>query len=161
VEIHHTFRSAKAQAAHCIDDDAQPVDPAQLVIPAVRARTVELREKCLVPGSAQFRLDFSGKRFRLGNIPLRQESRVDQHVVSDNVRHRPVPQPVEQAVAIGRGDHVPKRVVFASLDGTLGKRQQMQIVIAEHGQRAIAQLPYEAQCGKRGRSAVDEVAHEP
>jgi len=86
---------------------------------------------------------------------------VDQRVVRGDVRHRPVPQPVEQAVAVGRGDHVPERVVFASLDRALSKRQQMQIVVAEHGQCAITQIPYEAQCSERGRTAVDEVAHEP
>jgi len=161
VELHHTFRRAKAQAGHCVDDDAQPVDPAQVVVPAIRARTVKFREKFLVPGSAQFRLDFPGKCFRRGDVPLRQEPRVDQRVVCDDVRHRPVPQPVEQPVAVGRGEDVPKRVVFATLDGALSKRQQVQIVVAEHGQRAITQIPYEAQCGKRGRATVDEVAHEP
>jgi len=120
-----------------------------------------LLEKLLVPGPAQFRLDFCGKRFRLGDIPLRQEPRVDQRVVCDDVRHRPVPQPRQQLVAVRRGDYVPKRVVFASLDRTLSQRQQVQIVVAEHGDRAIAQIPYEAPCGKRGGAAVDEVAHEP
>jgi len=161
VEFHDAFGSAEAQAGHRIDDDAQPVDPAQLVVPAVRSRTVKLREKLLVPGSAQLRLDFAGERFRRGDVPLRQEPRVDQHVVCSDVRHRPVPQPVEQAVAVGRSDHVPERVVFAGLDRPLSKRQQMQIVVAEHGQRAIPQIAHEAQGGKRGRAAVDEVAHEP
>src|SRR5712692_1215918 len=63
VELHYALRGAKTQAGHCVDDDAQPVDPAQLVVPAIRARTVELREKFLVPGPAQFRLDFSSKGF--------------------------------------------------------------------------------------------------
>jgi len=161
VEFHDALGSAKAQASHRVDDDAQPVDPAQLIVPAVRARTVKLREKLLVPGSAKLRLDFSGKRFRRGDVPLRQEPGVDQHVVCGDVRHRAVPQPVEQAVAVGRRDHVPKRVVFASLDRALSKRQQMQIVVAENGQRAIPEIAYEAQRGKRGRAAVDEVAHEP
>jgi len=161
VELHDAFGSAEAQAGHRVDDDAQPVDPAQLIVPAVRARTVKLREKLLVPGPAQLRLDFPGERFRRGDVPLRQEPRVDQHVVCGDVRHRPVPQPVEQAVAVGRRDHVPERVVFAGLDRALSKRQQMQIVVAEHAQRAIPQIAHEAQRGKRGRAAVDEVAHEP
>jgi len=160
-ELHHAFRGAKTQTGHRVDDDAQPVDPAQVVVPAIRARTVKLCEKFLVPGSAQFRFDFSGKCYRRGDIPLRQEPRVDQSVVCDCVRHRPVSQPVEQPVAVGRGDHVAKRVVFATLDGALGQRQQMQIVVAEHGHRAITQITHEAQCGERGRAAVDEVAHEP
>jgi len=161
VELHYTFGSAKAQAGHCVDDDAQPVDSAQVVVPAIRARTVKLREKFLVPGSTQFRLDFSGKCFRCGDVPLRQEPRVDQRVVCGDVHQRPVPQPVEQPVAVGRGEHVPKRVVFTTLDGALSQRQQVQIVVAEHGHRAIAQITHEAQCDKGGRAAVDEVAHEP
>jgi len=161
VELHNAFGGAEAQAGHCVDDDAQPVDPAQLVVPAIRTRTVKLGEKFPVPGSAQFRLDFSGKCFRRGDVPLRQEPRVHQRVVCGDVHQRPVPQPVEQAVAVGRGDHALERVVFASLDRALSKRQQMQIVVAEHGHRAITQIPYEAQCSERGRAAVDEVAHEP
>jgi len=161
LELHYTFRRAKAQAGHCVDDDAQAVDPAQLVVPAIRVRTVKLREKFLVPGSAQFRLDFPGKCLRRRDVPLRQQPRVNQRVVCDDVHHRPVPQPIQQHVAVGRGDHLLKRVVFASLDGTLSKRQEMQVVVAEHGQGAITQVPHEAQCGKRGRAAVDEVAHEP
>jgi len=86
---------------------------------------------------------------------------VDQRVVRGDVRHRPVPQPVEQAVAIGRGEYVPEGVVFASLDGALSERQQMQIVVAEHAHSALAQVTHEAQRGKRGRAAVNEVAHEP
>jgi len=107
-----------------------------------------LREKLLVAGSAQFRLDFYGECFRRSDVPLRQEPRVDQRVVRGEVRHRPVPQPVEQAVAIGRGDHVPERVVFASLDGALSESEQMQIVVPEHGHRALTQITHEAQCGK-------------
>ncbi len=122
VELHDAFGSAEAKAGHRVDDDAQPVDPAQLVVPAVRARTVKLGEKLLVPRSAQFRLDFPGERFRRGNVPLRQEPRVDQHVVCGDVHHRPVPQPVEQAIAVGRRDHVPERVVFAGLDRTLKRK---------------------------------------
>jgi len=120
-----------------------------------------LREKFLVPGSAQFRLDFSGEGFRRGDVPLRQEPRVDQSVARDHVRHRPMPQPVEQGVAVGRGDYLPKRVALASPDGALSERQQMQIVVAEHGHRAITQITHEAQGGERGRAAVDEIAHEP
>jgi len=72
-----------------------------------------------------------------------------------------MPQPVEQAVAVGRGDHLPKRVVFAGLGGALSERQQMQIVVAEHAHRAITQIAHEAQCGERGRAAVDEIADQP
>jgi len=86
---------------------------------------------------------------------------VDQRVVRGDVRHRPVPQPVEQAIAVGRRDHIPERIVSAGLDRALSERQQMQIVVAEHGQRAIPQIVHEAQGGKRGRAAVDEIADEP
>src|SRR5207245_9724695 len=114
MELHYTFRSAKAQAGHCVDDDAQPVDSAQVVVPAIRARTVKLREKFPVPGSTQFRLDFSARCFRCGDVPLRQEPRVDGRVVCGDVHQRPVPQPVEPAVAIRRGETVTTRVVLSS-----------------------------------------------
>jgi hypothetical protein len=40
-------------------------------------------------------------------------------------------------------------------------RQQVQVVIAQHRDRPIAQPPDEAQRGQRGGAAVDQVAAKP
>src|SRR5207245_5807164 len=55
VELHYTFGSAEAQAGHCVDGDAQTVDSEQVVVPAMRPRTVKLRHTFPVPGSSQVR----------------------------------------------------------------------------------------------------------
>src|SRR6266542_655201 len=161
VEFHDSVGRAEAQAGHGVDDHAQAVDPAQAVVPAVRARAVEVREEFPVPGSAQFRLDLSRERCRGGDVPLRQQARVNQHVIRLDVNHRPVTQPVDELVAIGGREHFCERVVFAFLDNAVCEREQVQIVVAEDRQRALAQITHETQRGKRCRAAVDEIAYEP
>src|SRR6266702_2776105 len=154
-EFHDAFGRAEAQACQGVDDHAQAV------VPAVRARAVEVREEFPVPGSAQFRLDLSRERLRGGDVPLRQQARVNQHLIRLDVNHRPVTQPVEELVAIWCREHFCERVVFAFLDNAVCEREQVQIVVAEDRQRALAQITHETQRGKRCRAPVDEIAYEP
>jgi len=133
----------------------------QLVVPALWARAVQLREEFTVPGSAQLGFDLGGERLRPIGIPLRQEPGVYQDVAPLNMYQREAPQPVKQRVAIGRCKHLAKRVVSAPLGKAVRKRKKMQIVVAEHCHRALAQFVHEAQRRERRRSTVDEIADKP
>jgi hypothetical protein len=92
---------------------------------------------------------------------LRQEARVNQNVLPRDVHHRAVPQPIEQIVPICSSDDVIESVVLATLHAILRKRQQVQIVVAEHDHGAIPETTYEAQGGERRGTAVDQIANEP
>jgi len=111
--------------------------------------------------AAELGFDFPRERLGGGDVPLRQEARMDHGGVPRDVDHRAASQPVEQVIPIRRGEHFPQRVVLAALDMALGERQQMQIVIAEHDHGAISEIAHEAHGRERGRAAVDQVADEP
>src|SRR5690349_10613840 len=70
-------------------------------------------------------------------------------------------QPVDQLVAVRCIEHIRKRVIRAQLGATRGDRDQMQVVIAEHADRARAQSAYEAQSAQRIRTAIDKIADQP
>ena len=74
---------------------------------------------------------------------------------------RTASQPVEQFVAVGRLEDRRERVVPMRLRVAGGDGQQMEIVVAEDGDRRIAQRLHFAQRGERIGSAIDDIADEP
>ena len=77
------------------------------------------------------------------------------------MHHFAVAQPVEQLVAVGRAQNRSQRVSAVRFDVAGGDHQQVQVVIAEHGDRARAEAFHEAQHRQRMRAAVDEIADQP
>ena len=68
---------------------------------------------------------------------------------------------MQQLISVRRFQDLIKRVALLELGRAGGHREQMQIVIAEHAQGALAERFDEAQHLQRLRPAVDQVAGEP
>ncbi len=71
------------------------------------------------------------------------------------------PQPGEQLVAIRRRHDVGERVLAVRGPVARGDRQQMEIVISEHGDRRRAESLDRAQHAERVGTAIDEVSDQP
>ena len=61
-------------------------------------------------------------------------------------RQRLMAQPVEQLVAVGRVQDVVQRIATSGSADTLGHREQVQVMIAEHGARTVAHGSDQPQC---------------
>ncbi len=86
---------------------------------------------------------------------------MDQREPVLGVHERAIPQPREELVAIGSGEDVIERIALALLLDAFGDAQQMEIVIAEHRDRGVAQGLHVAQARERIGTAVHQVADEP
>ena len=84
-----------------------------------------------------------------------------QRIVVLGVKQALVAQPVEQFGTVGRRQHLSDRILAMRFDEAVGDRQQVQIVVAEHDHRLVAQRLCPAQHRQRIRAAVDQVAHQP
>src|SRR5207249_5245963 len=77
-------------------------------------------------------------------------------------RHHPASaQPVDQLARIARIQHVIESIVLAPALESLVLRDEMQVVIAEYRERALAELAHIAQHVERFRAAIDQVAYKP
>ena len=84
------------------------------------------------------------------------------HRIAPGGVHQLAPaQPVQQFVAVGGTQDRVQRVAMVLLDVAGGDDQEMQIVIAEHGDGTRAEVFHETQYGERLRAAVHEVADHP
>ena len=115
-------------------------------------------------GTAQHRLDLRRQHQRLAERPLRQHARMHhQQVLAADLevqRHRLLPQPVEQGVAVRRSEHVLDGVFAVRLPHAMRGSQQVQVVVAE---QAADRVPMELRASQHsggGRAAVDQVAEE-
>ena len=70
-------------------------------------------------------------------------------------------QPVQQFIPIRRGENLVQRIALVQLADARRHRDQMQIVIAQHRDRAVAQRLHQAQHLQRTRPAIDQIADEP
>jgi len=160
-EIHPAVRRAEAQPRQRVDDDAQPILADERVIPRVRLVAVELAQECVAPRAAQHCFDFARERHDVARRPLRQRTGVHhQHAVFGN-GERPLREPVEQVGAIRRFENRRERVVAMRVAMTGRNRQEVQVVIAKHGDGGIAKRDHFAQHGERIRTAIDEIAGQP
>lgn len=77
------------------------------------------------------------------------------------MQQRPSPQPVQQLVYVGRGEHLVQGVLPVRLALPRGDRQQVQVVVAQHRDGRVAQLLDETKRVERVGSPVDQIAGEP
>src|SRR5688500_9578757 len=70
-------------------------------------------------------------------------------------------QPLQERVAIRRGEHGLEGVAALSWRDAFSHAQQMEVVVSENRGRRIAQRTHEAQATERIRTAVHEIADEP
>jgi len=160
-EFHFAVGAAKAQPGQAVDNAAQPRAALQRIVPAQRRVAVHLAQEIHPGRAAQRGFDFAGQRPGLRGAPLRQYAGMHQQVAIGQVRQRPVAQPVEQFVAVRRGQDVGHRVGTVRIADAVRDRQQVQIVVAEHHGGARAERLDAAQRRQRLRPAVDQVAGEP
>ena len=140
---------------------AQPVVAAQVVAPCARFVAIEDAQERFATAAGKDRLDFVRERQHTFRAPLRQHAGMHHQQVSVDDRKGPMREPVGQFVAVRRFENrrqrvIPMRVAVPRCDG-----QQVEIVIAEHGHRGVAQRFNLAQHAERVRSAIDEVAGQP
>jgi len=160
-QVHGALARAHPQPRHGVHDGPQAIVALEAVVPALGPVAVEVREEAPPPRPLQHRLDLAGERAGLRHGPLRKQARVHQDVGALHVHERPAAQPVDELVAIGRGEHVPEGVARARLLDPLGHAQQVQVVVAQHGDRGVPERLHEAQAAERIGAAVHHVAHEP
>ena len=77
------------------------------------------------------------------------------------VCERAAADPVEQLGAIGRGKDVVVSVGPMGFAQSRGNRQQVQVVIAEHGGDPLTLFDHPAKRVKRARAAIDQIAGQP
>ena len=68
---------------------------------------------------------------------------------------------MQQFVAVRCRQDFVQGVALVCTAIAFGECQQMQVMVAEHADRGIAEVPDEAQHAERIRPAVDQVADEP
>jgi hypothetical protein len=64
-------------------------------------------------------------------------------------------EPERQLLEVARGQQPLERVAFPHLADARGQRQEVDVVVAEHDGRALAQVGNEAEHFERARPAVD------
>ena len=77
------------------------------------------------------------------------------------MQQRLAAQPGQQFRRIRRIQNVIDGVVVATLGKTFGDSEQVQVMVAQHGDRAVTQRFDEAQRGQRLGTAIDQIADEP
>ena len=70
-------------------------------------------------------------------------------------------QPVEELAPVGRREDLAERVAAVGVAVARGHGQQVQVVVAEHDFRRVAERLHLAQDRERAGTAVDEVADQP
>ena len=143
----------KRSRVHALTIDAQPVVAVEIVAP--RARLVAVEHAAGIRARAvarQHRLDFARQHQRLARRPRRQQPGV--HHAGARPRRRRAAARASQAISSSRSgaarivvDRVAAmRLAMAGRDG-----EQMEVVIAEHGDRGVAQRMHFAQHRERAR----------
>ena len=127
----------------------------------MRGVAVHVREESGVVVAAQRGFDFARQACGLRHAPLRQQPGVHQHVVVLRMQQALVAQPVQQFVAVRRVENLVQRIGAVQLRHAFRDGEQMQVVVAEHGDRAVAQRLDQPQHLQRTRSAVHQVADQP
>jgi len=123
--------------------------------------TIHALHQLAVIFSAQRVFHFPCQRQRFFHGPGRQQACMHHHKTSICVHHALAAQPIEEFLAIRCFQHLLQSIVFERLGAAFSDHQQMQIVIAKHGDSTVTQVFHEAQYGQRIRSAVDQIADKP
>ena len=162
----HLSRAAveHPDSGHRVDDDPVPVRAVERLAPLCRLVPVHPLEQAR-GRLVQLRLHLAGELEGLRDRPLGEEAGV-HHRKAVLVMHQLLPaEPVEQLPAVGlaedpdEGVAAPRPRPLARLAVSDG--EQVQVVIAENDDGAIAEAPRPPQHPWRVGSAIDEVTGEP
>ena len=77
------------------------------------------------------------------------------------MEHRSGTEPVDQRLAVRGLQHVVEGVLAAQSSHPAGARDEVQVVIAEHGMRPVPQIGDEPQHVEGARATIDKIADEP
>ena len=109
--------AAEAQAREAVGDEAQAIDAAQIVRPAIRLIAVHVREQLAgyASSSRNACFEFARARLRRRKIPLRRQAGVDHRVAERRRRDEAAAASAasQQLVAIRRLEDLAERVLAA------------------------------------------------
>ena len=129
-------------------------------MPFVGLVAVHLVHEHVPVGAAQHGLHLGRQLQGAGRAPLRQHAGVHHQHAALVQRQRAVAQPIEQRVAVGRGEDVAQRIRAVRPAHALRHHQQVQVVVAQQAGRRIAQRRHAPQHGQRFGTAVDQIAQQ-
>ncbi|MNQ32773.1 hypothetical protein D3C85_461880 [compost metagenome] len=141
LEVESAIEVAEAHPGEGVDDVAVALYPLQVLVPAIGLVAIHVVQQPAVLIAAQQRLHFTGTTPCRVGIPGRRESGMDHHDGQIRVLRQQgtVAQPLQQLVPI-RGLHQGLQLVFLLEGGDpMSHRQQVQVVVAEHGHGAASQ----------------------
>ena len=162
-EVEPAVEIAEAHPGEGVDDVAVALDPDQIVLPAIRLIAIHVVQQPLVLIAAQQTLHLAGAVAGGAGVPRRGDAGMYHHDGQVGVlcQQRTVAQPLQQLVPV-RCLHQLLQLVFLLERGdAIGDRQQVQIVVAEHGDGSVAQPLDEAQGIERVWAAGDQIAAQP
>ena len=160
-ELDAAVGRAEAQPRAHVDDHAQAIVAVEVVAPRRRLVAVEHAQEPVRVGARELGLDLAGQHLRVRGGPRRQQAGVHHQALALAHDERARREPVDEVGAIGRGEDVVERVAAMRRAVARGDGQQVQVVVAEHDLRRVAQRLHLAQDRERTGAAVDEVADEP
>ena len=161
-ELHRAVGGAEAQPRERVDDDAQPVESLEIVAPRARLVAVEARRETRRPARSQHRL----------HLAREHAARWPASIAAEGPHAPAVARPRSTTRRRAHSHSISSSRSGASRIGPIvsspcarampgGDRQQVQVVIAEHRHRGVAERHDLAQHAERVGSAIDEVADEP
>ena len=149
LELHLTCRRAKADAGQGVDDDAQARETAERIVPRAWLVAIHVLEKAGPIRAAQDVFHLTGQCQGLWCAPLRQHPRVHHQqrarVGVFNQRQVLLAQPVQQGLAVRRGQHVGNGVAAMRLAHAVGAGEQVQVVVAQQTAGRVAKTHQAAQ----------------
>ena len=148
LEFHDAFSGAKAQPGQCVDDGAQAVNSAQVVLPCIGLVAIQAVQEDAPIGAAQHGLHFLCQCQRLLKVPLGQHARMHHQPPLHVQGHGACAQPVEQGAAVWGLQDVVERVAAVRLAHAVRHGQQMQVVVAQQAVSGALQLDQTTQDGQ-------------
>ena len=104
---------------------------------------------------------FMGMLQNLSQTPLWHDARMHHENAVFVVRQRPLSEPVEPVLAVGREQDVVQCVGASGRAHAGGDTEQVDVVVAENDARAAAERPHLAQYAEVVGASVDQIAAEP
>jgi len=77
------------------------------------------------------------------------------------VHEGPVTEPVDDVLRVRGAEYLRERIGRRQLAAARDRREQVQVVVAEHAGHAAPEVHHAAQHAQRLRATIDEVANEP
>ena len=163
VEVERARARAVAHPGERVDGEATALVLVEVRRPARRRVAVHAVHEALEAGRRQELLELAGVARRAPERPVRVDARVHEgraeRVVG--VQEGAAPKPALELVEIVGGEDARERVLRRRLPGAVDDGEEVQVVVAENGDRGRAEVPHEAHRLERGGAAVGDVADEP